>query len=595
MLKETDFKSLMRRIMQPGRYLGTELNVSKKSFEQSSLRICLIYPDLYEVGCSNLSLRILYGLLDGIDGVFVDRAFLPDTDLACILRQDGIPLWGLSSRRDLAEFDILGFTVQHELTCSNIVHILKLSGIEPLARKRTSEGPLILAGGPSIVNPEPLSGIFDMFHIGESEDVLPQIIKTVQEHRPDNKAAVKACRSLSGVYDPALYDYKFNGPVIQSVSPSDPVRRTLVKDLDSAFVNLHDIVPYTSIVHDRAILEIQRGCDFGCRFCLAGYIYRPRRERSISKLLSTAEDMLASTGWEELSLSSLSSLCHSGIAELIDGLSPISREQRITLSLPSLRVSESSLPLLKKMGGLKKTGITLVPEAGSETIRRFINKKVTDEELFKTVALASDQGWQNLKLYFMIGFVPESDEDVTAIAAFCREALAIGRRKHGRRFNLSISVAHFVPKPHTPFQWEPFENIDSLQAKIQLLRSRLSRDIRFSYHDFAASRLEAVLARGDRRLSEVIVRAAELGACMDSWSSQFNPSAWDQAFSDCGIDQEWFLRPRGKDEILPWDTVDTGVTKDYLWQEREDAYRFEETPSCAEQCRNCGVGCGDGC
>ncbi|MDD2714854.1 MAG: TIGR03960 family B12-binding radical SAM protein [Candidatus Wallbacteria bacterium] len=583
-----DQQDLLRRVNHPGRYTGGEWNISRKPFE-NAIRFCLIFPDLYELGASNLSLRILYPILCSLPEVFADRCFMPDLDLCLLLTAEKKPLFALGSQKPLAEFDFLGFTLQHELTYSNIIHILNLSGIPPLRKDRGDKFPLIIGGGPSTVNPEPLADIFDLFFIGEAEQFLPEMIELYKNCR-EKAAFLQKAGNLDGVYLPGRYNFEFQGPLICKVSSETGAKRVLITDLDKAPLNLRDLVPYVSIVHDRAILEIQRGCDFGCRFCLAGYIYRPRRERDPATLISAAKEMLQATGWEELSLSSLSSFCHSRITEIVDALVPVLSSLQITLSLPSLRINSQSLPLFKKISRLKKTGITLVPETGSALLRRFINKKVSDEELFSTAQLLINEGWQTIKLYFMLGFSPETDEDVLATAEFCRKILEMGVRKHGNRFKLNVAVSHFVPKPHTPFQWEAFANLDSLRAKISLLSSRLHHKcIKLSYHDFESSWLEAILSRGDRRLSQVIIAAALAGARLDSWGDHFRSDIWREAFDKCGVDPAWYLRERNLDEILPWEKVETGVTREFLLSERNLAYQFQESPSCGEKCSQCGV------
>lgn len=589
-LSENEFHRLLLKVNKPGRYIGNEINTTEKKYEKEKIRFCLAFPDMYEIGMSNLSLKILYSILNGIDGVYADRAFYPEDDMLELMREKNIPLWGLDSLISLKEFDFLGFTIQHELNYSTLLQMMKISDIPIYSKDRDENDPIIIGGGPCMVNPEPGADFFDLFVIGDAEHTVRELMELYIETDMNKIEFLENASSLKGVYIPSKTSFEYDGVKIFKINQNFKTKRNIIENLDSASANSNDIVPYCSIVHDRAMIEIQRGCDYGCRFCMAGFYYRPRRERSIENLVNIINNALDSTGWEEITLASLSSFCHGSIGELIDAILPRIKENSITLGLPSLRINHESMELFEKISSLKKTGITIVPEAGSEMIRRFINKKIKENELIESAQMIINKGWQRIKLYFMIGFVPETDEDVIAIADFSRKILTMGMKKHGKRFKLTVSVSNFVPKPYTPFQWEPFLSEESFIAKQELLKARLRglKNLSLNFHDLRLSKLEAVFSRGDRRLSKVLEMASKTGIALDSWSDHFNYEAWEKAFNMAGIKMEDYLREREEDEILPWESVDMRIDKEYLLKERKKAYEFIESPPCTEKCSACG-------
>ncbi len=595
------FEELLDKVEKPGRYTGKEFNETVKKEDAHTIKIALTFPDLYEIGMSYLGFKILYEIINKKNGAFAERVFSPAVDMEKLLREKQIPVFSLETYRPLDSFNIIGFTIQHELCYSNILNLLELGQIPLRSEERKEEDPLIIAGGPGSYNPEPLSRFIDLFVIGEGEEIIGEIIEVYKRWKGEKQSRAQLLKELAlleGVYVPSFYDVTyFKDGRIKSVVPKKETYHSVVKkriifDFDKAAYPLFPIVPNIDIVHDRVTLEIFRGCTRGCRFCQAGMIYRPVREKSVETLVGLADEILAHTGYEEISLSSLSSSDYSEIKSLITKLVDRFEEKGVGVSLPSLRIDSFSVALVQQVQRVRKTGITLAPEVGTQRLRDVINKNVQEEDLYSSIKAAFEGGWRKIKLYFMIGLPTETEEDVEGIVKLVRKVDRMGKEITGRKININISVSAFVPKPHTPFQWEAQQERDILSKKIKYLKNRLNwRNISFSYPDINRIYLEAVFARGDRRLGEVLERARSLGCKFDAWREQFNFEAWLQAFSESGLNMEFYAnRVREEDEILPWDHISCGVKKEYLFKEKEKALRGETTPDCRfEDCTGCGV------
>mgnify|MGYP000856616440 FL=1 len=592
--------AILSRVEKPARYIGGEWNQTPN---EGDLAVCLAFPDVYEVGMSHLGLKILYQILSQKPGVAVERAFAPWLDMERELQAANLPLVSMESHRPLAEFQILGFTLQYELSYTNVLQMLSLGKVPLFTEERTEKHPLVIAGGPCAFNPEPLAPFLDAVVLGEGEDVICEIVDCYRKWQEDGFSRgelLMALAKIPGVYVPSLYNFTYRADgTIEAIQPTGgapgTITKRVVEDLAGAPYPENWLVPYTEIVHDRVMLEIMRGCTRGCRFCQAGGIYRPLRERPQSELLDLAEKLVSSTGYDEISLASLSSSDYSKIAELTRALLAKYGEMGVGVSLPSLRTDKFAIELAQSIEKVRKTGLTFAPEAGSQRLRDVINKGVTEDDLLTTAHAAFSTGWRRLKLYFMIGLPTETDEDVQAIGELARKVLAIGR-EHAKRgkggVELSLSVSTFVPKPQTPFQWEPQPLREEIRRRQKLLRDEMSktRSIKLSLHEPEDSFLEAVLARGDRRLASAILAAWQAGCHFDSWSEQFSFRTWLEAFQKTGVDPAFYAnRQRQETEILPWDHLKSGLKKSFLWQERLRAYRGELTADCRGGCRGCGV------
>ena len=583
-------------VEKPARYMGDEVGAIHK--EQAELRIALAFPDVYEVGMSHLGLRILYRILNDLEWGAAERVYTPWPDMECQMAAHGAGLATLESSTPLAQCQIVAFTLQYELSYTNILKMMGLAGIPLLASERDSSHPLLLAGGPCAYNPEPLAPFFDAVLLGDGEEAIVEIAEAVRESRrigEDRPALLERLARIEGVYIPSFFEPVYNADgmlaEVRALRPGyTSVRRRFLADLDSAPYPTEPVVPFMKTVHDRVAVEIARGCTRGCRFCQAGYIYRPLRERSPATILNLVQQALRATGYEEISLLSLSSGDYSCVSPLITALMKRYAQERISLSLPSLRVGTLTDELISEIKKVRKTGFTLAPEAGSERLRQVINKGISAEDLLETAFNVYSAGWRSIKLYFMIGLPGETEEDVEQISILARQ-VKDQAKKAGTSGEVSVSVGNFVPKAHTPFQWEPQISIDRIrELQYQLHGDLKKRKLNFKWQDASLSFMEGVFARGDRRLAPVLVRAVELGCCFDGWSERFSLERWLRAFEECGVQPEWYLRRRELHETLPWQHLDCGVTRQFLLREREQALGGEPTPDCRfGSCSVCGV------
>ncbi len=586
----------LRRVTRPGRYVGREWNIPDKDFAGADVQMAMAFPDLYEVGMSHLGLRVLYEVVNGLPYAAMERVMAPAPDLEALLRADRAPLFTLETNRAVGDFDLLGFSLQYELCATNVLNILDLSGIPLRAENRDERHPIVIGGGPCVYNPEPFAPFFDVFLIGEGEEALPELLTLYRETRPGKSKAARAAflkelAGRKGFYVPSLYEEK-NG----AVTPRDGaapvvVRKRYIADLDNVSFPRKPLVPHTEIVHDRGVIELFRGCVRGCRFCQAGMIYRPRREKSVPTLLADADAVIASSGYDELGLLSLSTMDYSGIDPLVTTLTERYSGRGVSLSLPSLRMDAFSVELAQKVQKVRKGTLTLAPEAGSQRMRDIINKNINEDDIVSTAAAAFANGFRNLKFYMMIGLPHETDADIDAI----RELLLKVKRSVGRGLNLGVSIGTFVPKAQTPFQWYGQEGEESVRGKQRALKSwaKGQKGIRLSYHDFETSFLEAVIARGDRRVADVIERVFTLGARLDGWSEYFRYDLWQRALAETGVDGVFYASRRFDDDaVLPWSHISCGVSREFLLREKNKAVAAAVTPHCYDDvCSGCGIGC----
>lgn len=596
-------EKLLPLVQKPGRYTGGELNSVIKNPKDVDIRFAFCFPDTYEIGMSHLGMKILYSLLNKREDTWCERVFAPWVDMEELMRKNNVPLFALESSDEIKDFDVIGFTLQYELCYTNVLNMLDLAGVPVRSADRKSLTPLVIGGGPCVCNAEPISDFFDLTLPGEGEEVLNELMDLFKEYKKKGASKeefLKAAAKIEGVYVPSFYEFSYNDDnTIKSVTASngapERVKKRIISDLDTVFYPESFVVPFIDIVHDRAVEEIFRGCIRGCRFCQAGFLYRPIREKSSDTVNKQCRSLCDTTGYDEISLSSLSTSDYTQLQSLLEGIFSWSEEDKVSVSLPSLRVDNFSDELMEKLQKVRKSGLTFAPEAGTQRLRDAINKNVTEREVIETSRKAFSGGWTNVKLYFMMGLPTETNEDVVGIADLAQKVVdefyKNPNKPKGKGVNVSISVSCFVPKPFTPFQWEAQDTMEQLKAKQHLLlESVKSRKISVSYHDARTSFLEGVFARGDRRLCDVMERAWRKGCRFDSWDECFSFEKWMEAFEECGVDPYFYTsRKRSYDEILPWDHMDYGISNKFFQKEAEKAYQSVTTPHCREKCNACGA------
>ena len=593
---------ILPRVQKPARYVGGEYNQTVKDLAGIDTRVAFCFPDTYEIGMSNLGLRILYGVLNRMPGVWCERAFEPWADMAAAMREKNVPLCALESGDPVRDFDLIGFSVGYEMSFTGILDMLSLAGIPLRSRDRKGLQPIVFAGGACMFNPEPIADFIDLAAIGEGEELdaeLTELYRRAKREGWSKEAFLRAAAKIEGVYVPSLYDvaYQADGR-IASVTPGEGaparVRKRILQDLDGALYPVHTIVPSTEIVHDRTMLELFRGCIRGCRFCQAGYIYRPVRAKKAETLIRQGIESLRYSGYEEISLTSLSTSDYKELGALCDGLLDWCEPRSVSLSLPSLRADNFSLELMQRVQKVRRSGLTFAPEAGTQRLRDVINKNVTEEDLLNACRTAFSGGWSSVKLYFMLGLPTETDEDVLGIADLAYKVWQVWREStpnRSRGVRITVSTSCFIPKPMTPFQWFPQDSREELIRKQKLLKESMrSKAISYSWHEPDVSYIEAALAVGDRRLGSVLERIYETAGGLQAWEEYFDYASWLQAFRDAGLDPDFYVRRlRGEEELLPWDVIDDGVTKAHLLREKHLSEQGKVSPDCRKQCLGCGA------
>ncbi len=587
---------ILLSVQKPGRYIGGEYNQVVKDWDSVRFRVALAFPDIYDLGMSNLGLAVLYDIVNRRSDLLAERVYAPWPDMEAAMREAGIPLYSLETKHPLAEFDLIGFTLPYEALYTNVLYMLDLAGIPIRAADRDDGDPIVIAGGHATFNPAPMADFFDAFAIGDGEELILDVIRALMESKGRSRQErLRALATVPGMLVPSLYRELYNpdGTVagFESLAPEVrlPILKRIVPILPPPPTDL--LVPNVDTVHNRAPIEIMRGCTRGCRFCHAGMVTRPVRERPVEDVVNAVEEIIASTGFDEIGLLSLSSSDYRRIRDLVEIISDRLGDSHLNINLPSLRIETSSADLMEALEGSRRSSMTFAPEAGTERMRNIINKVMPTNQVLDVAREVFSRGWRTIKLYFMIGHPQETEDDVRAIADLAKEVLRRGREFHGRKASVHVSVSTFVPKPHTPFQWVPVDDEDSVRAKQKLLRDEMrGHGLRLNWNDYHETLLEAFLTRGDRRLSAVIERAWRLGARFDAWQEHFRPDLWRQAFEENGIEIAFYThRRRELDEVFPWDVVSTGVRKSYLKQEYLRSLRGEPRSDCRQQCYGCGI------